>query len=237
MVNELRSDKQLLGARCAALDREVTRLREEVERLTVTTPVVQPDVGGIEASESSESSDNESTSDTNETTSHPPSQHSRRYLDPHPPGFRALCTRLEKFSVRTGDNDFEVWVEDFKEATTDCGWNDQLQARWFAWFLAGPAKSTWQRTLTSEDKKSWSRIVEVYCGQYGVHLDPRTAYQRCHELQYSQFGSAQGLLDAMRDYQRMAPTKLTDEVLESILWNKAPLELQKEIKEITVGLV
>ena len=117
------------------------------------------------------------------------------------------------------------------------GWNDQLRARWFAWFLAGPAKSTWQRTLTSEDKKSWSRIVEVYRGQYGVHLDPRTAYQRCHELQYSQFGSAQGLLDAMRDYQRMAPTKLTDEVLESILWNKAPLELQKEIKEITVGSV
>ena len=41
----------------------------------------------------------------------------------------------------------------------------------------------------------------------------------------------------MRDYQRMAPTKLTDEVLESILWNKAPIELQKEIKEITVGSV
>ena len=41
----------------------------------------------------------------------------------------------------------------------------------------------------------------------------------------------------MRDYQRMAPTKLTDEVLTSILWNKAPIELQKEIKEITVGSV
>ena len=78
------------------------------------------------------------------------------------------CTRLEKFSGRTGDNDFEVWVEDFKEATTDCGWNDQLRARWFAWFLAGPAKSTWQRTLTSEDKKSWSKIVEVYRGQWST---------------------------------------------------------------------
>ena len=47
----------------------------------------------------------------------------------------------------------------------------------------------------------------------------------------------QGLLDAMRDYQRMAPSKLSDEVLESILWNKAPVELQREIKEITVGSV
>ena len=108
LINELRSDKQLLGARCAALDREVARLSEEVERFTVTTPVVQPDVGGIEAPESSESSDNESTSDTNEITSCPQSQHGRRHLDPHPPGFRELCTCFEKFSGRTGDNDFKV---------------------------------------------------------------------------------------------------------------------------------
>jgi len=35
----------------------------------------------------------------------------------------------------------------------------------------------------------------------------------------------------------MASTKLTDEVLESIPWNKAPIEPQKEIKEMTVGSV
>ena len=68
-------------------------------------------------------------------------------------------------------------------------------------------------------------------------MDPRTAYQRCNDLQYSQFGSAQELLDAMHDFQRMAPGKLSDEVLESIQWNKAPVELQREIKEITVGSV
>ena len=39
--------------------------------------------------------------------------------------------------------------------------------------------------------------------------------------------SAQGLLEAMQDYQRMGPTKLTDETLESILWNKAPVGLQR----------
>lgn len=77
----------------------------------------------------------------------------------------------------------------------------------------------------------------MYKGQYGVHLDRRTAYQRCHELTYDQFGSAQGLLNTMRDYQRMAPYKLTDETLESILWNKVPIELQKEVKEITDGSV
>ena len=31
----------------------------------------------------------------------------------------------------------------------------------------------------------------------------------------------------------MAPQKLTDVCLESILWNKVPVELQQEVKEIT----
>ena len=41
----------------------------------------------------------------------------------------------------------------------------------------------------------------------------------------------------MQDYQRMAPRKLTDETLKSILWNKVPIELQKEVTEITDGSV
>ena len=35
----------------------------------------------------------------------------------------------------------------------------------------------------------------------------------------------------------MAPTMLTDAVMESILWNKVPLTLQQEIKELLVGNV
>ena len=113
-----------------------------------------------------------------------------------------------------------------------------MRVRWFSWFISGPAKATWlHRTLNPADKSSWKRIVEVYKGQYGIHLNPRTAYQRCNELRYDQLASAQGLLDAMRDYQRMAPHKLTDGTLESILWNKIPVELQQEVKEITDGLV
>ena len=49
--------------------------------------------------------------------------------------------------------------------------------------------------------------------------------------------SLEGLLDAIWDYQRMAPHKLSDENLESILWNKVPMELQREVKEITDGSV
>ena len=35
----------------------------------------------------------------------------------------------------------------------------------------------------------------------------------------------------------MAPRRLTDETLESILWNKVPIGLQMEVKEITDGCV
>ena len=138
----------------------------------------------------------------------------------YPPAFRELQRRVDNFSGKSDENDFEVWLVDFTEATNDCMWTDVERARWFSWFLAGSAKVTWQRTVKSEDKTSWQKIVEIFRGQYGVHMDPRTAYQRCHDLQYDSFGSVQGLLEAMRDYQRMAPQKLSDANLESILWNK-----------------
>lgn len=79
--------------------------------------------------------------------------------------------------------------------------------------------------------------MKVFQGQYGVYVDPGTAYQRCNELRYDQFGSAQGLLNAMYEYQKMAPEKLSNNILESILWNKVLIELQQEVKEITDGLV
>ena len=162
---------------------------------------------------------------------------SRNARGPHPQGFKEMRSRIQNFSGKRGEDDFQLWLEDYEEASNDCHWDDQDRARWFSWFITGPAKATWQRTLKKTDKSSWKTIVEVYKGQYGIHLDPRTAYQRCHELRYDQFGSAQGLLNAMRDYQRMAPHKLTDDALESILWNKVSVELQKEVKEITDGSV
>ena len=63
-------------------------------------------------------------------------------------------------------------------------------------------------------------------------MDPRTAYLRCHELQYSDYTSVQGLLETMKDYQRKAPEQLSNDNLISILWNKVPYKLQKEVGEI-----
>lgn len=44
---------------------------------------------------------------------------------------------------------------------------------------------------------------ELYQDQYGVHMDPRTAYQCLSMMsrKYQHFKSVQGLVDAMRDYQ------------------------------------
>ena len=154
-----------------------------------------------------------------------------------PRGFKELCSRIDQFSGKSGEDYFEVWLEDFVKATNDCGWSDKQRAHWFSWLITGLAKSTWQRTLKPTDESSWNHIVTLFKGQYGVHMDPRTAYQCCYKLQYSQFMSVQGLLNVMHDYQRMTPQKLTDDTLESILWNKVPVELQQEGKEITDGSV
>ena len=103
----------------------------------------------------------------------------RQIKDPHPPGFRYPISRIEKFSSNQGDDDFELWLMDFNETIRNCGWTDEQRSRWFSWFLSGPAKATWQCTLTEKDQNSWSKIVKIYCCQYGIHMDPRIAYQRC----------------------------------------------------------
>jgi len=48
----------------------------------------------------------------------------------------------------------------------------------------------------------------------------------------SMFGFVQGLFNAMREYQCKAPLKLMNKVLELVLWNKVPVELQTEVKRL-----
>ena len=153
------------------------------------------------------------------------------------PAFTDLLSRLEKFSGKSREGDFEIWLGDYLEATQDCEWSDKQRAHWFSWFITGLAKLMWQCTLLTEEKSSWESIVAPYKGQFGIHIDPRTAYQHCQELQYEQSNSVQGLMSLMREYKEMAPTMLTDAVLESILWNKVPVSLHQEVKELIVGNV
>ena len=120
---------------------------------------------------------------------------------------------------------FDVWLADHYEATTDCGWSDDLRARWFSWFLGGAAKHTWQCTLSREDKTQWNSIVASYRSHYGIHMEPRTAYLHCHELQYGDFHSVQGLLEAMKGNRRMAPDQLSNDNVIFILWNEVLINL------------
>ena len=122
-----------------------------------------------------------------------------------------MLRRIDKFSDKNDENDFEVWLVDFTEATNDCMWTDVERARWFSWFLVGSAKVTWQRLLRLMKRLPGRRKLK----SSEVNMDPRTVYQHCHDLQYDNFGSVQGLLESMRDYQHMAPQKLSDTNLES----------------------
>lgn len=58
------------------------------------------------------------------------------------------------FSGKTGEGDFEIWLEDYIEATQSCDWSNEQRAHWFSWFITGAAKVTWQRTLIAEDKST-----------------------------------------------------------------------------------
>ena len=72
-----------------------------------------------------------------------------------PPAFAELRSHLDKFTGKSGEGDFEIWLEDYVEATRDCGWDDEQRSHWFSWFITGPAKLTWQHTLSAEDKSLW----------------------------------------------------------------------------------
>ena len=134
----------------------------------------------VEAEEDSSSESSHEEEEENRTS--PPVTHQSHMG--HPPGFKDICARVGIFSGKKGEEDFDLWLSDYKEATADFEWIDEKRAKWFSWFLEGPAKATWQCMLTDEERTSWTAIARIFQGQYGVHMDPRTAYLRCHELRY-----------------------------------------------------
>ena len=142
---------------------------------------VKPDVSEehLSGEEESDKSFSENDSSNNSENSQHSDSHARTprrsAKQPLPPGFKEMRTRIQPFGGKKGEEDFHLWLEDYEEATNDCQWSDEVKARWFSWFITGPAKATWQRTLNLADKLSWKQIAEVYKGQYGSHLDPRTA--------------------------------------------------------------
>ena len=72
-----------------------------------------------------------------------------------------MRSHIQPFSGKQGEEDFQLWLEGYEEATNDCQWSDKARTRWFSWFITSPTKATWQRTLTPADKLSCKRIMEV----------------------------------------------------------------------------
>ena len=118
---------------------------------------IKPDVSAEEHSSGEEESD-ESSSENDSSNHSENSQHSvlharttprRSAKQPHPPGFKEIRSRIQPFSGKQGEEDFQLWLEDYEEATNDCQWSDKVRARWFSWFISGPAKATKEWPLTS----------------------------------------------------------------------------------------
>ena len=151
--NALQSDMVKLSQQMMALQLEprAALVKQEVSMISgdAGNPLNSSLVSGppsLVDSENDDSSENE--------VVQPPRRRTRT-MDLHPPGFKVLITRVSKFSGGKAADNFEVWLEDYIEATGDCGWSDQQRAQWFSWFLAGPAKSTWMHSMRSTDKTNW----------------------------------------------------------------------------------
>ena len=42
-----------------------------------------------------------------------------------------MHSRIQPFSGKQGEEDFQLWLVDYEEATNDCQWSDKVRARWF----------------------------------------------------------------------------------------------------------
>ena len=158
-----------LVAREGLLQDEVLCLSRQLTHVSVASNTSATDLP-LETSKPLVEDDELSSEDSSVTSRE--SRRKAKRVDPYPPGFKALIDCVGKFSGAKGvTGDFEAWLEDFVEATGDCNWDDGSQAKWFSWFLTGPAKVSWQHTLKTEDKSQWERIKEVFKGDYGIHLD------------------------------------------------------------------
>ena len=133
-IVELRAQVKELVAQQGTMQREVLRLSKQLADVhiesktptTVTGEVVTGDSTAVTRVEPAPSEEDSDSSEEGSSVTSRQSQRSGRRVDPCPPGFRALISRVNKFSGDKGAaGDFEIWLEDFIEATGDCGWDDK----------------------------------------------------------------------------------------------------------------
>ena len=97
------------------------------------------DSGTVSDSSSPQTSDTDSKEVVSQggglTDSQAPPTKQQGNVFPYPPGFKQIQERVGRFTGKCGEEDFDVWLADFREATGDCKWTDKQRAQWFSWFL------------------------------------------------------------------------------------------------------
>ena len=135
---------------------EKARLQDECQELRhrLTEPVVQKTANTCgtmtgEWFEQLSHQMNEASSSRSSKEDRPPiAQDELHQRGLQPQQCKDLQFKADKFSGQCGNDDFEVWGKDSKEATADCGWTNDQRARWFSWLLSSQAKVTWQRCVS-----------------------------------------------------------------------------------------
>ena len=136
----------------------------KVKREPLPSDVQEENVSDQQSSEEHKLLGSESGGSSNNSRQSRPPQRETRREDPYPPGFSALLNRINKLSGDKGAGDFEAWLDDYVEATNVCNWDAKNRAKWFSWFLTGPAKASWQHTLKPAEKLQWERIKKCLRG-------------------------------------------------------------------------
>ena len=145
-LRELRTQLEALRAEKQTLNERVQTLTEQLHKASVKSgATVQPDVSGSSSSEGDDhASSSSENSDSTSTVRSQASNKTKRVLrQPHPPGFKEMRSRIQPFSGKRGEEDFQLWLKDYEEAFADCQWSDRERSRWFSWFITGFAKATY----------------------------------------------------------------------------------------------
>ena len=125
------TDERLVSAcQIESQGNELARLRKELEWLRVenamlserikeqskTPPTAKEEVKSPTPSSDSELSSSDSSGETSEN-SQQNQRHTRRSQsskDVHPPGFREVRSHMKCFSGKKGEDDFQLWLEDYE---------------------------------------------------------------------------------------------------------------------------
>ena len=59
----------------------------------------------------------------------------------YPPRLKSFKVRQGSFSGKEGEEGFDLWLLDNKEATADFEWCDVICGRWLSWFIESLAKA------------------------------------------------------------------------------------------------